>query len=126
MSLYGITGSEVSDLFDTTKPEVKKPAGPTFVKLSPEFRMQLVGRIQEIKLENQGYDPPEVNGPNLAKLKEAIAEGKVAEAKLSEGNFGKGLSVLIQKSDDPESASTFFYKRTGGYAGSQYFGPFDV
>lgn len=111
-----ITSTEINDLFSTTPTVVAKPAKP--VELSADFRMQLIGAIQEAKVNNGGYDPPNVAPQKRAQLEEGIKSGMIVQAKLS-----NSVTVLFPKSDDLEASKSFFYKTSGGFAGTQFFGP---
>lgn len=111
-----ITANEINDLFSTTPATVAKPAKP--VELSAEFRMQLIGAIQEAKANNGGYDPPNVALQKQAQLEEGIKSGMIVQAKLS-----NAVTVLFPKSEDLEASKSFFYKTSGGFAGTQFFGP---
>jgi hypothetical protein len=111
-------GSDVDDLFSTNKPAPK--VQPQAIQLSPEFKMQLLGRIQEERLARGGY-LPNLNADKEAKLEAAIASGDAVVAKINQN-----VSVILKKSDDIEASDSFFYRTNAGFAGTQYFGPFDT
>jgi hypothetical protein len=118
------TSSDVDDLFDTRPSTPTRPAQP--VQVSSEFRMQLIGRIQEVMREHGG-NPPGMDAAQEAKLRQAVARGDVVEVRLRGGAMGQqGLSVYLKKSDDLESSKTFILKTSGGFAGEDLSGPFDL
>lgn len=117
-------GADVDDLFDTSPPARARPVLP--VTVSPEFRMQLVGRIQEV-MRDRGGNPGRMDAAQEGKLKAAVQRGDVVEVRLRNGSMGQaGYSVYLKQSDDLESAKSFILKTSGGFAGEAFSGPFDL
>jgi hypothetical protein len=109
----------VDSLFDT-RPAVT-PARPAPATLSSNMKSHLISRIQQERAGNNGYGPSNLGGAKADALKAALASGDAVEVKLNQN-----VSVVLKKSDDLEQSTSFFYKTTAGFAGTQFFGPFDV
>lgn len=113
------TPSAVDSLFDTRP--ATTPVRPAPATLSTTMKSHLITRIQQERGGNNGYGAPNVNGAKADSLKAAIASGDAVEVKLNQN-----VSVVLKKIDDLEQSTSFFYKTTAGFAGTQFFGPFDV
>lgn len=113
------TSSNVDSLFDTRP--ATTPARPAPATLSSSMKSHLISRIQEERVANHGYPPKMVGGAKEDALRSALASGDAVEVKIN-----ASVSVVLKKIDDLEQSTSFFYKTSGGFAGTQFFGPFDV
>jgi hypothetical protein len=109
---------DVDQLFDTSPKVPAKPKGPAVI--SGEFKMRIIAKIQQSRIENNGYRAKLVRGDVVAKLDKSIADGEVVEAALHPGVY-----VLLKQSADLESATSFFYRTSQGFA-PQTYGPFSI
>lgn len=113
------TNTAVDSLFDTRPATTPTPPAPATI--SSSMKSHLVTRIQAERAANHGYPPKMVGGAKADALKAAVANGDAVEVKLN-----NNVTVVLKKIDDLEQSTSFFYKTSGGFAGTQYFGPFDV
>lgn len=113
------TTTAVDSLFDTRP--ATTPTRPSPATLSSTMKSHLITRIQAERGGNNGYGPSNLAGPKADALKAALASGDAVEVKLNQN-----VSVVLKKADDLEQSTSFFYKTTAGFAGTQFFGPFDV
>jgi hypothetical protein len=118
-SVSSTTPSAVDSLFDTRP--APTPTRPVPATLSATMKATLMLRIQEERVGRNGYPPANLNGAKVDALRAAIASGDAVEVKINQN-----VSVVLKKADDLEKSTSFFYKTTAGFAGTQFFGPFNV